>query len=285
MASTILEIAQQVADESGFTIDSAVVGSTDQTTKQILAIANRLAREITDAFAWTHLQKEAQITLADGTSTYQLPADINYAFHETVWNRNEEWPIYGPYSPQDRQYLRSGIINRYPYQRYTFRGLTNTQFELDPTPTSTDTGSIVVFEYQSARGVRPRTWEQGQAVAVGDYTFYNGNYYQASSAGSTGATPPTHTSGSVSDGSVDWDFYDGVYYKFLADTDVPNVDENVFSQGLLERFSERHGVAVQPRYEVLLQREAEKQTPGKYVDMLARPRTRYPNAPGTEWAT
>jgi hypothetical protein len=277
-------MCRNISDETGITIDGQIVGSTDKATKQLLAISNRLAREIADAFSWPSLQKQHSITLVDGQSTYEMPADLNWAYHETFWNRDEQWPLYGPYSPQERQFLLSGIISRYPYQRYTIRGATDQVFEIDPEPTSTDDGSIIVFEYQSLRPITPRRWVTGQQVTIGDYTEYNGNYYQATTSGTTDSTAPVHTTGVVTDGGVNWEHYAGAYATFRADTDCPVVNPKVFEQGVLERFSERHGVVVTPMYVKQIQRQMEKALPGKKIDVLGRSRARYPNLPGGDWA-
>lgn len=56
-------------------------------------------------------------------------------------------------------------------------------------------------------------WETATAYSVGDIVT-NGSYkYIASTSGTSGATPPTHTSGSASDGAVDW-----MYVEVAANT-------------------------------------------------------------------
>jgi hypothetical protein len=60
-------------------------------------------------------------------------------------------------------------------------------------------------------------WEAGRsATAVDTYVFANSKYYVAASTGTTGETRPSHTSGTVSDGGVDWTYvqfgYDGTVY-------------------------------------------------------------------------
>lgn len=47
-------------------------------------------------------------------------------------------------------------------------------------------------------------WQSGEAVLQNQQRRYGTNTYYAQADGTTGATPPTHTSGSVSDGGVTW---------------------------------------------------------------------------------
>lgn len=60
-------------------------------------------------------------------------------------------------------------------------------------------------------------WAAAADYAVGDYTTSGLNLYRASSAGTSGATAPVHTSGSVSDGGVVWEYID----TFLSSTREP----------------------------------------------------------------
>lgn len=47
-------------------------------------------------------------------------------------------------------------------------------------------------------------WRTGKSYTSGDYITANNKVYQASTTGTSGATAPSHTSGTVSDGGVDW---------------------------------------------------------------------------------
>ena len=49
-------------------------------------------------------------------------------------------------------------------------------------------------------------WRTGKVVVIGDNLTNNNDIFIAASAGICGSTPPTHTSGTVSDGVVDWTF-------------------------------------------------------------------------------
>lgn len=49
-------------------------------------------------------------------------------------------------------------------------------------------------------------WRTGRAYTSGDFVLANFKLYQASTTGTSGATKPSHSSGTVSDGAVDWLF-------------------------------------------------------------------------------
>lgn len=49
-------------------------------------------------------------------------------------------------------------------------------------------------------------WGTGRTFAIGDHVHNGGNVYRATSAGTSGASAPVHTAGTVSDGTVSWAF-------------------------------------------------------------------------------
>ncbi|WP_028447004.1 hypothetical protein [Chitinimonas koreensis] len=51
-------------------------------------------------------------------------------------------------------------------------------------------------------------WRTAAAYTTGDYAANANNIYVAASTGTSGGTPPTHTSGTVSDGGVSWTYVD-----------------------------------------------------------------------------
>lgn len=63
-------------------------------------------------------------------------------------------------------------------------------------------------------------WTSGEAVTIGAVRGYLGggshNLYTATTSGTTGATPPTHTSGTASDGAVTWQFTQIQYRTAMA---------------------------------------------------------------------
>lgn len=263
---TLASAVANVAAEAGYTVDSNVITSTDVTTKQLLAIAQRVNHEIGEQYPWPKMYASGSITLVGGQASYSLPAAFSYYHYETFWNSSNRWRVLGPMSPQEYAEIRGYGLNTTVYQRFQVRGITNTELLISPTPTASQNGNIIIFEYIADRMARPRTWETGVVYGANSYTFYNGNYYSTTAGGTTGATAPTHTSGTVSDGGVSWTFYNGPYKEFLADTDETIFNQKTLEQGMLERFAEIHGLtSVQPRFDIQMNEDYSRQQVSKII--------------------
>jgi len=263
---SLATVIQNVANEAGYTVESNILTSTEITTKQLLAITNRMNREIFEAYPWPKCYASGAITLVNGQATYQLPAAFSYYHYETFWNSSTRWRVLGPMTAQEYAEIRGYGLNTTVYQRFQIRGLSNSQLLISPTPGASVSGDIIIFEYIADRSVRPKQWTTTTTFAAGAYCFNNGNYYSTTAGGTTGATAPTHTSGSASDGGVTWDYYDGIYDKFLADTDVSLFNEKLLEQAVLERFAEIHGLeGVKPRFEMQLNEEFSRDQNGKII--------------------
>ena len=261
---TIATVIQNVANEAGYTVESNVLASTEVTTKQLLAIANRINRDIFEAYPWPKCYASGSITLVNGQATYALPAAFSYYHYETFWNQSTRWRVLGPMTEQEYAEIQGFGLNTAVYQRFQIRGITNSELLISPTPGAS--GDIIIFEYIADRSVRPVTWTTSTAFAANSYCFYNGNYYQTTAGGTTGATAPTHTSGSVSDGGVTWTYYNGAYNEFLANTDRSIFQEKLLEQGVLERFAEIHGLdSIRPRFDVQLNEEFSRDQNGKVL--------------------
>ena len=263
---TLATAVANVAAEAGYTVDSNIVTSTDVTTKQLLAIAQRINREIADQYPWPKLYASGSFALVGGQATYSLPAAFSWYHYETFWNSSNRWRVLGPMSPQEYAEIRGYGLNTTVYQRFQVRGLSNSELLISPTPSAAQDGDIIIFEYVADRAARPRTWASGVLYGANTYTFYNGNYYTTAAGGTTGSTAPTHTSGSVSDGSVTWTYYNGAYSDFLADTDETVFNQKTLELGMLERFGEIHGLTgIQPRYMVQMNEDYSRQQASKII--------------------
>jgi len=270
---SLLESVVKVAEECGYAVSSTVVGSSDTTTKSLYRIANRVINNMLDAYPWRKLWKSTSITLADGVSTYALPGDFNFYAFDTWWDQSQQWKVYGPMSPQEYADIRGFDLDSLIYNRFAIRGVTNKQILFSPTPGASIAGHVIIYEYFSRRPVRPRTWTASLVTTAGSYIFYDGNYYTTTAGGTTGATPPTHTSGSVSDGVVTWTYYSGAYEMFLADTDEPILSPRILEQGMMERFAALKELNVLQSFDRDLLNEFSKEIPGEMVDASGRGRS------------
>lgn len=165
---------------------------------------------------------------------YALPNDFDEAVQRTHWDRSNRWELVGPLTPQQWQWQKSGIIAKTPRRRFRIKGLQDNKFNVDPPPGVSENGQYLAFEYQSRNWIRPPVWVTGATYAAASYTFYNGNFYSTTSGGTTGATPPTHISGTVSDGGVSWAYFDGVYADvgLTSDSSEPLIDFDLIVLGL-----------------------------------------------------
>ena len=268
---TLLEIVEEVSKQIGLPVPTQVIGSTDVSTKQLLAFLNHEGRQLRSKYRWPSLTKEHTFTLATSTASYALPADFDFHINETHWDRTNAWPLVGPVTPQFWQFRQSGISTTAPRTEFRVKGWGLTQFAVFPTPTSSENGNTFAFEYSSLTWVRPVTWSASATFAADEYCSYNENIYQTSAGGVTGATAPTHTSGSASDDSVTWTYVSAAYEKFLADTDVPILNSDLLLLGARWRFLQQKGLpewqAIQQEYELALRREMGRLQGGRRVSI------------------
>lgn len=232
----LLDIVQDAALELGLRNITSVVGSSDLLIRQLKALAEEEVKNLVDEHPWVQLQKEVTITLVDGQANYALPDDFDQHIFTTHWDRMNHWELWGPVSPQEWQGFKSGVSELTPRKVFRLKGAQDRKLYIHPTPNADDAGNTLVFEYLSRQVVRPATWVTMTSYVAGSYAFYDGNIYYSASGGTSGATPPTHTSSTASDGGVTWAFYDEPYEEFLKDTDQCVLPERIVKLGLKWRF-------------------------------------------------
>lgn len=235
--ATVLSIVQSVSDRLlTFDRPSALYGSSNDTARQLLEMFHATGSTLMKSYPWPVLLKRHTITLADGEGSYALPGDYDRQQMATHWDANNFWQIIGPVSDQEWELEKKGIVADGPRFKFTIRGAADNQFLVDPIPDSSHAGQELSFVYRSDSWLRPKTWASSTSFTAGSYCFYNGNVYSTTSGGTTGATAPTHTTGSVSDGGVTWDYSSDSYDRVTADTDIPLFDADLMTVGVMWRF-------------------------------------------------
>lgn len=80
--------------------------STEPGIVQMLELFDQLGMELA-AQVKTHLQREFTITTAGGATSYALPADYVEMTPNTQWNRSSVFPMVGPLTSQEEQFLKA----------------------------------------------------------------------------------------------------------------------------------------------------------------------------------
>ena len=245
---SILTVIQDAMVELGLTSPTTVFTNTDATVTQFLKLLQHDQRTLADLYPWPEQNKEYSFTLATSTASYALPADINFQLFQTYWDRTRHWRLVGPLSADEWQAWKSGVTAPAAYRMFRIKSMTDAQFFVTPTPTSSDNGATMIFEYQTATCFKPKTWVTATVFAANSYSFYNGNIYKTTAGGTTGATPPTHTSGSVSDGTVTWTYQTAAYETVTADTDSCVLSEHLAKMGIKWRWRQHNSLEFQSFY-------------------------------------
>lgn len=234
---TILEIIQDVCSELSLPRPTSVIGNTDLTITQLLAQAHDDIDQMRRAYDWPELHRTATVTLVTSQANYALPADYAKQVPRTHWDGTNDRELIGPVSAQEWQYLQNSVLGASGLTTYfRVKGIASNQLYLSPTPTSAENGQTRTYEYIAKTCVRPKTWVTGTTFTAGSYCFYNGNIYYTTAGGVSGATAPTHTSGTASDLGISWEYYSEPYTKYRADTDIPLLDNEVHKKGIRWRW-------------------------------------------------
>lgn len=135
---SVLWIIQQATAELGLPSPSTISATQDPLVIQFVALLNRCGYELVQGYPWEQLDKQHIIETAEGQSEYDLPSDWSYFIDQTQWDRTNHWPLLGPKSPQEWQWLKGGLLSSGPRIRYrVWKG----KFVIFPTPSPTNTPS------------------------------------------------------------------------------------------------------------------------------------------------
>jgi hypothetical protein len=103
-------------------------------------------------YPWEQLIKEFTFNTSSATASadgktwlVSLPPDWSYFLDQTQWDRTNHWPLLGPKTAQEWQWLKGGILSSGPRIRYR---VVSGNFEMFPTDA---TQSDIAMEYISDR--------------------------------------------------------------------------------------------------------------------------------------
>lgn len=104
-------------------------------------------------------------------------------------------------------------------------------FEIDPA--GANNSDILFLGYLSVNWIWPRDWVTNTAYDASTIRSGSGYVYFTSAGGTSGATRPSHSSGSASDGAVTWAVYTEPYLANVANTALNDADLCLFDDDLM----------------------------------------------------
>lgn len=249
MQKTVLSIIQKVCQRINIPAPTSIISQTDPSNLQLLELLIATCEELRQAKCWPQMKRTYTFATVANQSSYQLPKDFYSTVPFTEYDEADD-ELIASLLDTKAAYLLYGLSSSSGSYEYKLVGFdensasTTGQFRLIPTP---DAAANITFEYLSRNFFIPRNW--APTVIGGwsaeSYCNASGNIYYTA-AGGFGAltnTAPSHTSGTVSDGTVDWTYFDGVYETPLLDIDLCVFDDDLVKLGLRAKFYEDNGGA------------------------------------------
>lgn len=141
---SLLTICQEVAENIGVFVPSAVYGQRDETARRLKSAAQMEGDFLRGHYPWQVLMKEATITLVTSDADYALPSDYDRHVNNTMWDQANYWKVRGPRSAGEWQAFQNAVVAVSTRFHFRKRG---DEILVFPTPTSDDNGNTFVYEY------------------------------------------------------------------------------------------------------------------------------------------
>lgn len=168
---SLLDTVNNVLPEIGFPTLTTVVGNSNQTAVQALALAQRTGKQLSRK-PWRILIKRHTLTTVSSAESYALPSDFEYFIPDTEWNDSNDEVMIGPLSDERWQADLTGLVTVTVNDRFQIRADGNEdRFFIRPVPTSAED---IVFFYasdgwcRSKGGTRQSKWKKDNDVLLLD---------------------------------------------------------------------------------------------------------------------
>lgn len=162
---TALSIIQAVAPRFGIAVPSIAASSTDLNITQLVAFLNEDGQELAARHNWQALTQEATFvtvaTESQGSILTLAGSALSRITNETMWNRTQQRPVFGPKSPAEWQQLKAQLVQG-PWQQYRIRG---NALLFMPAPPA---GQSVYFEWITKNWATDSTGVTGKSAMTAD---------------------------------------------------------------------------------------------------------------------
>lgn len=147
---SLLTVVTNFCNRTGLSAPATVMGSTDDSIKQIRALLEEEGNDLALRGSWQGLVNEASLTTtateSQGAMTTIASNGFRSIINQTIWSRTRRLPVCGPLDPQQWQMLKALFVNG-PYYRFRIRG---GLLMVNPVPPA---GESWYFEYVSSNWI------------------------------------------------------------------------------------------------------------------------------------
>jgi len=242
--ATALDLVTSVARSLGVPAPNTLANSGASIALQWRELLIDVAEDLRDTRAFIQQKRTWTFTTENGRSSYPLPPDFWAAIFDTQWDQTNSWQIVGPLSDANydyRLYAQVFFDNREAFRifgpdagPYTNGG----QFQINPAGSAT--AYTLSFDYISRNLFIPPYWLPSTAYTSGTYVSCNGNIYYCNTNGTSGTTPISGTSASITDGTTNWS-YSPYPYESVGNGDLMLFDDDLMKEGLKAFWLEAKG--------------------------------------------
>lgn len=167
---TLLTTSQEILKQTkAGSIPTTIIGNTNSDAVQILQAMTVAVVNVSRAYEWQELQKEATVTTVASTEGYTLPSDFDRMINNTFWNSTNSTKVEGPMSPQEWRVLQNSTVsNATAVDHFRIR---DNEVKLFPVPSAVES---LVYEYMSdlivedSGGTGQTTWQADTDVPTVD---------------------------------------------------------------------------------------------------------------------
>jgi hypothetical protein len=167
---SLLSIVQNAALRFGLPSPNAAASSTDANIQQLVAFVNEEGQELAARNPWqamryqaafTTLAAEDQGNIETICTATNAQAPFQSIVNETIWNRTQRRPIFGPKSPAEWQQLKAQFVQG-PWYQYIIR---NKHILFTPVATA---GQSCFFEYITSAWATDSGGTTGKSAMTSD---------------------------------------------------------------------------------------------------------------------
>lgn len=241
--STVKDLLDEFSGRINQPKESAYITGTTpnalQLTSGLRFISGQLLRKPGD---WSCLKRLYVFTTVLNQALYQLPGDHYRSLSQTQYGVTNQIIMGGPLTDSNLAYRTYGISPVGIFPSYQPNGPQNYIFNTSPytqrsagyfqiTPTGPDNVTQYVIGYISRNYFWPQAWVANTAYTLGLIRTGVANMYICTTAGTSGTTRPSVTTGTVTDGTAVWTVYTEPY-PLTADTDFSIFDDEIMIEGM-----------------------------------------------------